>query len=53
MIEFSKKTMSEEKLREITKDYPGIRYKHDKNGEFVAYANAWTIIVDLFKKIRK
>jgi hypothetical protein len=53
MIEFGKDVITEDKLRELTKNYLGIRYKYNKNGDFIAYANAWTMIVDLFKKIIK
>jgi hypothetical protein len=53
MIEVSKNTLSEEQLREITKNYLGIRYRTNKDGSFEAYANAWTLIVDLFKKLFK
>ena len=45
--------LTEVQLREITKNYPGIRYKHDKQGKFVAYANAWTLIIDCLKWIRR
>jgi hypothetical protein len=41
--------LNEEQLREITKDFIGIRYKYDKDGKFMAYTNAWTIFVDCFK----
>ena len=53
MITFEKGTITEEEIREMTKNYPGIRYRYNKKGEFIAYANAWTLTVDLFKKIRK
>jgi hypothetical protein len=53
MIKFAKGTISEDQLRNLTKNYLGIRYRTRKNGTFEAYANAWTLIVDLFKKIFK
>ena len=53
MIEFEKGTITEEEVKDLTKNFIGIRYKYDKNGDFVAYANAWTIIVDLLKKIKR
>jgi hypothetical protein len=43
--------LTEVQLREITKNYWGIRYKYDKQGRFTAYANAWTLIVDIIEKI--
>lgn len=45
--------LNEQQLRDITKNYPGIRYKYDKQGRFTAYANAWTLIVDSFKFMMK
>jgi hypothetical protein len=45
--------MTEEELIEITKNYLGIRYHTNADGDFEAYANAWTMIVDIFKWIRK
>jgi hypothetical protein len=53
MIEVSKETLSEEVLRKMTKRYLGIRYKKLKNGDFMAYANAWTMLVDIYKLIKK
>jgi hypothetical protein len=45
--------LTEEQLREITKNYLGIRYKYDKDGAFMAYADAWTISVDAIKWLIK
>ena len=45
--------LTEQELREITKNYLGIRYKYDKDGAFMAYADAWTMFVDSFKWIIK
>ena len=53
MIEVSKATLSEQQLRDITKDFLGIRYKTHKDGTFEAYINAWTFLTDLFKRIFK
>jgi len=53
MIEVSKDTLSEKQLREITKNFLGIRYRTNKDGSFEAYINIWSIIVDLFKSITK
>jgi hypothetical protein len=53
MITVSKETISEQQLKDITKNYLGIRYKTNKDGSFEAYANAWTIIVDIYLKIFK
>ena len=51
MIEFEKGTITEQQLRDITKNFWGIRYRTNKDGGFEAYANALTLIVDIFKKI--
>jgi hypothetical protein len=51
MITVSKETLSEQQLRNITKNYLGIRYRTNKDGSFETYANAWIIIVDIYKKI--
>jgi len=53
MIEFEKGTITEQQLRDITKNFLGIRYRTNKDGSFEAYANAWTLIVDIFKRIFK
>lgn len=53
MITVSKETLSEQELRDITRNYLGIRYKTNKDGSFEAYANVWTLIVDIFKWINK
>ena len=50
MITFDKGTITEQELRDMTKNYLGIRYKTEKN-HFVAYFNGWTVLVDLVKKI--
>jgi hypothetical protein len=36
MIEFDKRTISEQELRDITKNYIGIRYRTHKDGCFEA-----------------
>ena len=41
--------LNEIQIREITKKYPGIRYKYDRKGRFAAYAHAGTLLIDLFK----
>ena len=51
MITFEEGTISEEQLREITKNYLGIRYRTNKDGSFEAYANVFTIGKDIFKTI--
>jgi hypothetical protein len=53
MIEFAKGTMTEERLRNMTKDILGIRYRTKKNGDFEAYANVFTIGADIFKVIKR
>ncbi|MBN1637339.1 MAG: hypothetical protein JW866_00100 [Ignavibacteriales bacterium] len=40
-------------IRKATKDILGIRYKYNKKGEFIAYANIFTTIVDIFKTIKR
>jgi hypothetical protein len=52
MIEFAKGTLTEEQLRNMTKNYLGIRYRTNKDESFEAYANAWTLIVDTCKWIK-
>lgn len=51
MITVSKDILSEKQLREATKGFLGIRYRHNTDGSFEAYANALTTIVDIFKWI--
>jgi hypothetical protein len=51
MITFDKGTISEEQLRDITKNILGIRYRTNKDGSFEAYANVFTIGKDIFKTI--
>ncbi len=53
MIEINKNTLSEQQLRNITKNYIGIRYRTHKDGTFEAYINPYTFVVDLCKKIKK
>jgi hypothetical protein len=43
--------LNEQQLRRITERFWGIRYKYDKQGRFIAYANAGTLIIDCFKKL--
>jgi len=43
--------LSETELREATKNILGIRYRTNKKGEFCAYSNALTMLVDIFKII--
>ena len=52
MIEFDKGTISEQELRDMTKNILGIRYRTNKDGSFEAYANAFTMIADICKKIK-
>ena len=52
MIVINKNTLSEQQLRDMTKNYIGIRYRTNKDGSFDAYINAFTFIVDLCKKIK-
>ena len=52
MIEFAKGIITEEQLRDLTKNYLGIRYRTNKDGSFEAYTNAWTLIVDICKYIK-
>ena len=35
--------------QKIKEQYLGMRYKIDKNGDILLYANAWTLIVDCCK----
>lgn len=53
MIKFETGTITEEQIRKMTENHLGVRYRYNKKGEFLAYINVWTILVDLFKKIRK
>ncbi len=53
MITFAKGTITREQLVEMTKNYPGIRYRTHKDGTFEAYANAWTVLVDICKAIKR
>jgi len=53
MITFEKGTITEEELVEITKNFPGIRYRTNKDDDFEAYCNAWTMIADAFKAIKR
>lgn len=52
MIVINKNTLSEQQLRNITKNYIGIRYRNNKDGSFEAYINPYTFIVDICKKIK-
>jgi len=52
MIVFDKGTISEQQLRDMTKNYLGIRYRTNKDGSFDAYANVFTLIADICKKIK-
>ena len=53
MIVIDKSTLSEQQLRDITKNYIGIRYRTNKDGSFDAYINAFTVFADIYKKIKK
>jgi hypothetical protein len=53
MIEFDKGTITEEQLRDITKNILGIRYRTNKDGSFEAYANVFTMTADIGKWIKK
>ena len=44
--------MNELEIRKISEQYVGMRCKVDKNGDIILYANAWTLIVDLIKKLK-
>lgn len=44
--------MNELEIRKISEQYVGMRCKIDKDGNIILYANAWTLIVDLIKKIK-
>lgn len=49
MIEFDKDSITKEELIEITKKYPGIRQKTNKDGSFEIYATGGTVIIDTFR----
>jgi len=51
MIVFDKGIITEQQLRDATKNFWGIRYRTNKDGSFEAYANALTLIVDIGKRI--
>ena len=53
MIEFEEGTITKEQLVEMTKGLLGIRYRTNKDGSYEAYANAWTIGVDIFRNIKR
>lgn len=53
MIEFEEGTITKEELVDMTKDFLGIRYRTNKDGSFEAYANVWTIGVDIFRNIKR
>ena len=53
MIVINKNTLSEQQLRDMTKNYLGIRYRINKDGSFDAYANIFTVITDICKWIKK
>jgi hypothetical protein len=53
MITFEEGTITKEQLVDMTKGFLGIRYRTYNDGSFEAYANAWTMIVDIFRYIRK
>jgi hypothetical protein len=53
MIVISKNTLNEQQLKNITKNYLGIRYRTNKDGSFEAYANIFTVVADICKWIRK
>jgi hypothetical protein len=52
MIVIDKSTLSEQRLRDMTKNYLGIRYRTNKDGSFDAYLNAFTVFADIYKKIK-
>ena len=53
MIVIDKSTLSEQQLRDMTKNYIGIRYRKHKNGIFEAYINPYTFVIDICKWIKK
>jgi hypothetical protein len=53
MIVIDKNTLSEQQLRDMTKNYLGIRYRTNKDGSFDAYANIFTVVADICKWIKK
>lgn len=53
MIVIDKSTLSEQQLKDMTKNYIGIRYRTNKDGSFDAYLNAFTVFADISKKIKK
>jgi len=53
MIVINKNTLTEQQLRDMTKNYIGIRYRTHKDGCFEAYINPYTFVVDICKKIKK
>jgi hypothetical protein len=53
MVTFEEGTITKEELVEMTKGLLGIRYRTNKDSSFEAYANVWTIGVDIFRNIRR
>ena len=53
MIIFDKGIVTEQELRDMTKDFLGIRYRTNKDKSFESYSNAWTMLVDIYKWIKK
>jgi len=53
MIVIDKSTLNEQQLRDMTKNYIGIRYRTNKDGSFDAYLNVFTVFADICKKIKK
>ena len=53
MIVIDKSTLNEQQLRDMTKNYLGIRYRTNKDGSFDAYLNVFTIFADICKWIKK
>jgi hypothetical protein len=53
MIIVSKDALNEQQLRDITKNYLGIRYRTNPDGSFEAYANALTVFADIIHWIKR
>jgi hypothetical protein len=53
MIIFDKGVVTEQEIRDMTKDILGIRYRTNKDKSFESYSNIFTMIADICKWIKK
>ena len=45
--------MDIKEVQKLCGKYPGMRYKVEKNGDIIVYANAYTLIIDIFRRIAR